>query len=169
MPHRLALTTGESLLAGIFYCAALIQQGLAALLDFFSEKDWDRLLGPHGVAVVCLIALVVQWNTGRVAERNRDRRANVDRQATEDRHKETVALMASNADKLAALNVESIKAIMLMKHSSDTLVHATERLHSTLESSPCLVEGRARLAQMPFPPAPQPAHPELSTANPKTT
>lgn len=165
MPHRIHLANMalDQLIVGIIYVGALCNQAALAVMDFFSERDWDRLMGPHGLAVACLIALVIQWNTGRVAERNKDRRANEDREAAnrrhiadaatmDERHKETITMQERNAEKLADLTAESIKASMIVTTTCADLRRSNDELKAVILSSPCIADGRTRIPHMPISP-----------------
>jgi FtsZ-interacting cell division protein ZipA len=115
MPHRIIPPT--------WFLHAVEGISLSALsfIAFISEQDWSRMLGPHGVAVVAILAVVALWVSGikeksamkkdiEAREAREEARRTKEEESREKRHNESIQLQTTNSDKLVALTVENIKA-----------------------------------------------------------
>ena len=109
MPHRIPIMTNTltTILEGTILATLVAWQSMLALI---SDKDWDRLLGENGFKVALLPGLVVVWGTSerRLANERRDKavhhRELVDALAAKERKED------ENTERLAAINIEQIKA-----------------------------------------------------------
>lgn len=118
------------------------------MLAIISDQDWQRMTGPHGVAFIAVLAVIVLWANGlrkekaeisrRQAEEIRaEARRVADEAALEKRHTETMTMQRENADKLMQLTVESIKA---QGHTSQAIISidsTIKRLTEEVASRPC--------------------------------
>lgn len=152
MPHRLLdlppvlLHTLEAIVLGL----ALGWNGAMYLIALISESDWQRITGPHGVAFIAVIAVVVLWlnklssDKARVKERaiieeKEDARRLAEEAARELRHAESLKASREYAFQMQSLAVESMKVTMKVDH---TLTELTKQLASrpcqaaTLKESP---------------------------------
>lgn len=110
MPHRIPFVTNA--LATVAEGAVLIYLSVANgwhyVASIFSDEDWNRITGPHGVAFISLAAVVVLWGNGIRRERNEERRREIEEAKREKRHAELVNLQKENAEKLTDLTVQAI-------------------------------------------------------------
>ncbi len=144
MPHRISTSLAHVFEFFALACAAIIAQ-INALLD---ETSWDRLTGRHGALFFMAIALLIFWNSNRVAEKRRlehlakldakeDARREreetlrqVENEAREQRHREAIAVQQANAERIMELTVEGIKAQGMVATALTELKH-------TLDGRPC--------------------------------
>ncbi len=138
IPRILTSQHGQDILQGCLWGILAIYNGAAAMLAVISEADWNRALGPHGVAFISIVAVVVMWDSGR-----RDRKAENTR-----RQDEIASANASRAELLKALkeSIDSnndltkqcIRAIECQKAATQamdkTIQHHTTFLADKIES-----------------------------------
>lgn len=136
----------EDLLAGLTQVTILLGlslwSGMETVLGIISDQDWNRMMGPSGVAFVSSIATLVLWGTGVVVVRRlrldaleRDERKRADDAAMEerlrlDRKAHFDDLKESNrmvVEKLIAIT-ESNHEVMLAGARTDMKV--AEAMHS---------------------------------------
>jgi hypothetical protein len=140
MPHRLLelppvfLHTVEGVILGL----ALGWNAMSYYAQILSERDWQRMTGPHGVAFIAVVAAVVLWlnkissdkaRSKELAEQDakEDLRRVAEELNKEKRHAETLAASREYADSMKALAVESMKVAMKVDF---TLVNLTHQLAS---------------------------------------
>lgn len=106
-----------------------------------SDTDWSKITGPHGVAFLAVIAVIVLWGNGLRRERNEELRRSNEEIRREKRHAETIAMQRENSDKLIALTAKSIKA---QAHVTASIDHLARELNSR----PCAINQMRRDAIM---------------------
>ncbi len=123
-----------------------------SVVALISEQDWGRLLGPHGVAVAALMAVVALW-LGNIRdkrilredlesrERREENRRAVEEASREKRHTESIRIQRENADKLIALTVENIKAAAHVTASIESVDRTIQTLADELKDRPCQAIG----------------------------
>ena len=99
IPRILTSQHGQDILQGCLWGILAIYNGAAAMLAVISEADWERITGPHGVAFIAVVAVVVLWANGIATRKAEDKR----------RAEEIASANASRAELLKALN-ESIES-----------------------------------------------------------
>lgn len=143
MPHRLLdlppffVHALEALGLGFAFGWSL----MAYYCSIISNEDWDRILGPNGVAVVAVGAVGILW-FNKVSSDKERAKALKEQEAKEDarrqeeeinkekRHAETLAASHEYAYQMKALAVESMKVTMKVDHTLSELT-------SQLRSRPC--------------------------------
>jgi hypothetical protein len=156
MPHRIPTSLAHVFEFFALAVAAIVAQ-INALLD---ETSWDRLTGRHGALFFMAIALLIFWNSNRVAEKRRlehlakldakednrriqeEKARQAENDAREARHREALAVQHHNAQKLIELTVEGIKA-------QGMVATALVDLKKVLDSRPCGV-GRPSFSELPI-------------------
>jgi uncharacterized membrane protein YcjF (UPF0283 family) len=140
MPHRLIdlppvlMHTLEAVILGL----ALGWNGAAYLIALISESDWQRLTGPHGVAFIAVVAVVVLWlnklssDKARAKElatieKKEDARRMAEEAARELRHAESLKASGEYAHSMKALAVESMKVSMRVDHTLGKLIQALSK------------------------------------------
>jgi len=99
IPRILTSQHGQDILQGCLWGILAIYNGAAAMLAVISEADWNRALGPHGVAFISIVAVIVLWANGIATRKAEDKR----------RAEEIASANASRAELLEALK-ESIQS-----------------------------------------------------------
>jgi uncharacterized membrane protein YcjF (UPF0283 family) len=144
MPHRiinLIDNTAMQILEGIVLACIAMVSGAEYVAALFSNSDWERITGPHGVAFLAVTACIVLWVTSLRREKEiakneakRDAAEQILRTEEESRrerrHSETLAMQKENSDKLIGLTAESIKAQI-------HVTTAIQALSKQLDSRPC--------------------------------
>lgn len=133
MPHRLFVhldTAVSQFIEGTILLLAGIGTGCNYLIAILSEEDWSKLTGPHGVAFLAVIAVIVLWGNGIRREKQEEKRRVDEEIRRERRHTETLNLQRENSNKLIELTGESIK-------SNAYVTAAITALTKELESRPC--------------------------------
>lgn len=106
--------------------------GIMAVSEAISEKDWQKIKGPEGALFLCVIIILTLWNSGRVREKNENKRREKEEAAREARHAENLKHQRENAEKLMDLTAESIKAhgmsVEAIKSMDRTMMILTEEL-----------------------------------------
>ena len=97
IPRILTSQHTQDVIQGILWGMLALYNGASALLAVITEADWNRALGPHGVAFLAVIAVVVLWGNGIATRKAEDKR----------RAEEIASANASRAELLSALK-ESI-------------------------------------------------------------
>lgn len=142
MPYRTAAANVViTILEGILFGSLALYHGV---ISIFSDADWEKVTGPHGVAFISLLAVVVLWNQGRIRERNENRRRREEMVAREMQHDQTISLQKENAERLCALTAENIKAAGMtaaelgkMLKASESLSHEVRGLAEAVAKNPC--------------------------------
>jgi heme exporter protein D len=115
MPHRIATPSW------LLHTVEGISLSALSFVAFISEQDWSRMLGPHGVAVVAILAVVALWVSGikeksamkkdiEAREAREEARRTKEEESREKRHNESIQLQTANSDKLLEITAENIKA-----------------------------------------------------------
>lgn len=123
-------------------------QGIAAAIAAISEGDWAKLTGPHGVAFVSVVAVIVLWGAllayiSRTNKREETRRKEelaarkVEDEARERRHVEIMTTQGHNAQKLIDLTAQSIAANINGTHAIQMLSHDIQTMTNDLKVRPC--------------------------------
>jgi hypothetical protein len=99
IPRILTSQHTQDVIQGILWGVLALYNGAAAFVAVISEADWNRITGPHGVAFLSIIAVVVLWGNGIASRKAEDKR----------RAEEIASANASRAELLKALN-ESIES-----------------------------------------------------------
>lgn len=130
------------------FVALVASMALAQINGLLDETTWDRLTGRHGALFFMAIALLIIWNSSRLAEKRRiehlaliedkedERREReeelrqIENDAREQRHREAMKLQQENSQRLMELTVEGIKA-------QGMVAEALKTLKSELDGRPC--------------------------------
>lgn len=101
--------------------------------SLISDDDWAKITGPHGVAFIAVVAVIVLWINKIGADKTRaselaehDRKEDVRREqeeiAKEKRHQENLKSTKAYAEEMQKLAVESMKVTMKVEHTLSKLV-----------------------------------------------
>lgn len=123
-------------------------QGVEAGLAMLSAEDWRLLLGPNGLAVGAVVALIVVWRSNTSKEKreeeSRERRHQEQLASADARHKELVSQMKENSElnkKLTEDNkellAESIKANLKGVGAINSMDNNIKLLTMELKERPC--------------------------------
>lgn len=187
MPHRLhdmTVLLGHCLEA-VCLGLALGWNSVAYFASVIPDGDWSKISGPHGVAFVAVVAVVILWLNKvssdrsrarelKLAEERAEERREEDERKKEQRHIESRTDMHAFTADLKSLTAESIKAQLLTNHSLlanttkvELLVSSVDRMNALLAVSPCLVTHQLRMAAMthstPIKPAESDEHQPATT------
>ena len=123
-------------------------QGIEAVVATISDSDYSKMTGPHGVAFVSVIAVIVLWGAllayiSRTNKREEARRKEelearkIEDEARERRHVELMTTQGHNAQKLIDLTAQSIAANMNGTHAIQMLSHDIQTMTNDLKVRPC--------------------------------
>ena len=166
MPHRLLelppvfLHSIEAIILGL----ALGWNTMSYYAQIISERDWQRMTGPHGVAFIAVVAAVVLWLNKISSDKSRakelseqdskeDKRREAEELNKEKRHAETLAASHEYAESMKALAVESMKVTMKVDYTLTALT-------AQLAGRPCQA---AAFVPRPQPPTPTPPSHDTET------
>lgn len=162
MPHRLLDTSWGTFLESILFGALLGYELVKNTAIAFTEQDWSRFMGPQGFTVGLLLAVIVLWGNGMVAERNRQRRADKTEEKNDERHAENRADIKALTESLTSLSAEALKAQIKSAVSQientkvvEGLSEEVHQMNSLLAVSPCLVAHQLRTQVSKQTPPPQ--------------
>jgi hypothetical protein len=112
MPLRLITSQHFTDLAqGMLWGILAVYNGAATFIAIITEADWNRITGPHGVAFISVIAVIILWSNGIMTRKAEDkRRAQEIKDANNARADLLKALEASTASN-NALTSQCIHAI----------------------------------------------------------
>jgi hypothetical protein len=82
-----------------------VYNGVGYAFGIITEADWDRITGPHGVAFISVIAVIILWTNGLLNRKAEDKR----------RTQETADANAARSDLLKALNAATDSNASLTK------------------------------------------------------
>ena len=135
MPYRIPfLTAAVSFVTEAALLSYLaIQNGLNLAASLISDEDWQRISGPHGVAFISVVAVIVLWVNGLRREKNEDSRRVREEVRREARHAETIVLQRENSAKLIDLTIQSIKA-------QGAVALELKTFRKEMEKRPCCAE-----------------------------
>lgn len=153
MPYRQIeiQATVSHVLEGVTLGSLLLWQGTKAVVLAITEQDWGRIMGPNGVAVVSILAVIVLWGalltyihrTGKREEKRRKEELEAreaDDAARERRHKEVMDLQARHAEVLTELTTQSIRASIQGTAAIETLARNVRNLTIEIKDNPCQVK-----------------------------
>lgn len=109
----------------------------ACNLALIADEYWNRFLGPHGVAVVSILAVLALWGQGIAKSRQERSDRAKDESARERRHNEALSLQRENADKLMSLSAESIKAHAKSVQAIESFDRTIRNMTEELKDRPC--------------------------------
>lgn len=109
----------------------------ACNLALIADEDWNRFLGPHGVAVVSILAVLALWGQGIAKSRQERADRAKDEAARERRHNEAIALQRENAQHLMSLSAESIKAHAKSVQAIESFDRTIRNMTEELKDRPC--------------------------------
>lgn len=122
---------------GISNPVAIVLSLMTCNLAVLADKDWDRFLGPHGVAVVSIIAVIALWAQA-LSKGRQERKDKAEAEAArERRHSETLRLQRENSDKILELSAESIKAHARSVQAITSFDRTIQNLTEELKDRPC--------------------------------
>ena len=107
-----------------------VKSGYTYLSAAIGDDDWSKITGPHGVAFIAVIAVIVLWFNGLRREKNEEKRREKEELNREKRHSESIALQRENSKTLIDLNIQGIKA---QGHAAGEI----RALRKELEGRPC--------------------------------
>ena len=127
MPHRLAPIPELfiTIVSGVALGFLGIVESMRGLIVAITENDWTRLLGPSGLAVAAVLAVIVLWGTLATFFVSFAKR-------TTANHKETVVIQRENASALKELVVEGIKAHAKMSHACEKMHEGLSNLNKSV-------------------------------------
>jgi heme exporter protein D len=141
MPHRIIPPTW------FLHTVEGISLSALSFIAFISEQDWSRMLGPHGVAVVAILAVVALWVSGikeksamkkdiEAREAREEARRTKEEESREKRHAESIHLQTANSDKLLTITAENIKAQALVTAAISSMDRSIQDLTEKISKCP---------------------------------
>jgi heme exporter protein D len=105
------------------------------------------MLGPHGVAVVAILAVVALWVSGikeksamkkdiEAREAREEARRAKEEESREKRHAESIHLQTANSDKLLTITAENIKAQALVTAAISSMDRSIQDLTEKISKCP---------------------------------
>jgi len=121
-----------------------VWQGLATL---FTDEDWNRITGPHGLVFVLIIGLIVVWAKSVKDDGHRERRHKEMIKSQQDHFDSLLNLNAKTADDLKVLTIASTKAQMSATNAIISMDHNIIRLTNELSDQAKITLRKSRRAE----------------------
>ena len=129
MPHRIQLIELGlfHIIQGAILASVFAWNGTKAIFLALTESDWTRMMGPHGVAAVCILAVSILWATLVTYIVKAERRA-------ARFHVESIGLYRENAESLKEMIYEQFKASGIVAKSNDLVAQSNLKVEHAINS-----------------------------------
>jgi hypothetical protein len=138
IPRILTSQHGQDILQGCLWGILAIYNGASALIAVISEADWNRITGPHGVAFIAVVAVVVLWANGIATRKAEDKRRAEEIASANAARAELLKALKESIDSNNDLTKQCIRAIECQKAATQamdkTIQHHTTFLADKIES-----------------------------------
>jgi hypothetical protein len=117
---------------GAVLSAFAAYQGSRAYMAEISDKDWDRMTGPHALAFAAVTAVLVLWATlvGYIYRSAKEQKKQkiLDDAATDKRHQDQLEQQREAFEALTDIHTKTVEGLIKSNHAIEKLAKNIEYL-----------------------------------------